>query len=128
MITTNGLGFTPDGWQPNSFLGTSSVQWTWYVTPAHSGRLALLVEIQGLVLLPSGRETSGEKEFRHQESITVNAAPRTPLARLNSWLVSFAPYPLVLLLASTGGLAFAGRWVHKKFRRLTSHTKNSSSI
>ncbi len=109
-----------------SFIQGSSIDWLWEVRPLRAGRLQLFVRIQGAGNLAPGEYQEVGDWVTKPEVITVVAAKKPLPARVNNWVVDIATHPVVLLLASTGGLLGAWKWLKGRLTR-TKAKKNATT-
>jgi hypothetical protein len=84
QLTGGGFDITPSGWQPQSFINSSRVEWTWQVTPDKAGKLMLSLSVQS-VFMEAGEEFDSAVG-NYNAAISVAANPLSPSEEANSVL------------------------------------------
>lgn len=112
-LTGSDFDITPDGPQPQSFLGTRVLVWEWQVSPERPGDdLELTLRLQSNVV-ENGRSVPG-RTVLSETTIDVDAAPTSFLSRLTGWSRGVFGHPIVpVVVAPAVGAAYV--WLRRRF-------------
>jgi hypothetical protein len=128
-LTGSEFEITPEGPQPQSFVGTRTLLWTWDVKPEHSGEdLELELRLQVMVS-ERGRSVPG-RFILNRSVIDVNATPRTWWQQFGDAAGDMFGHPVVQVLAPAFGVGCVALWRRQKKRapaserspRISDHT------
>jgi hypothetical protein len=103
-LTGTEFDITPDGPQPQSFLGTRVLIWEWQVSPERPGDdLELTLRLQSNVV-ENGRSVPG-RTVLSETTIDVDAAPVSFWSRLTDWSRGVFGHPIVpvVIAPAVGG-------------------------
>jgi hypothetical protein len=112
-LTGSDFDITPDGPQPQSFLGTRVLIWEWQVSPERPGDdLELKLRLQSSVV-ENGRSVPG-RTVLSETTIDVDAAPTSFVSRLSDWSRGVFGHPIVpVVVAPAVGAAYI--WLRRRF-------------
>lgn len=118
-LVGNDFTISPSDWTTKSFEGQPQVRWLWSVTPNEAGDdLTLILEVQGLRFdEDAGAYVEAGEAFETTATIEVSSAPKGLASRVNDAVSGVAGHPVVVLLAGTGALALAARWLIGRTRQ-----------